>query len=155
MQTFTRVSPPERVGKQKVPRFDELHDRLGEHRDRREGLVLQAFLVEYAKPYLDHVQPRPMEGYEVHDDALVLGLKPSASLLTGVQRLIGYAAEIRYRCAEILMEVSAEIVHDVVKLGIGGKQGYVFAEDFNESRGVVRWYASSVHLAVFHLQKRQ
>ena len=117
--------------------------------------MLQALLAEYAEPYLDHVQPRPMERYEVHDDALVLGLEPPASLLTGVQRCIGYAAEIRYRCAEIVMEVSAEIVHDVVKMSIGGKQGYVFAKDFGESRRVMPWRASSVHLASLDPQKRQ
>ncbi|GAG04447.1 unnamed protein product [marine sediment metagenome] len=56
-----------------------------------------------------------MKGYEVYDNTLVIRLKPLATLYACLQGNVGYVTQVRNCSAEIVMEMSAQVVHDVVK----------------------------------------
>ena len=56
-----------------------------------------------------------MERHEVYDNTLVIRLKPLATLYACLQGNVGYVTQLRNRRAEIVMEMSAQVVHDVVK----------------------------------------
>ena len=72
METFSRVGPCEGVGEELVPSFDKGHDVFTELFNREEVAVFKTFVFEDAEPYLNHVQPRGMEGNEVDDNSFVL-----------------------------------------------------------------------------------
>jgi len=52
--------------------------------------MLQAFFVEYAKPYLNHVKPGTVKRSEVDYNPFVFPLKPLTTFKAGFEGIIGY-----------------------------------------------------------------
>lgn len=153
VEPFSCVGPCEGMGEELVPGFDKGDDVFTELFNRKEVGVFEAFAFEDAKPYLNHVQPGGVEGNEVDDNSFVLRLQPFSAFRAGSQGRIWYSAELGHGLAEIVVEVGAEIVHDVVKMRIRRMHSDVGGENATEGMSVMIVRTLAIDLTGCRIQK--
>lgn len=117
--------------------------------------MLEAALAEDAKPHLDKIEPGPVKGGKVDNNAFVGVLQPFPAQFSRLEGGIGDIAEGGDLLAEAVIEVCVKIVHDVVQRDIWWLALYVFDKDFNKSLGGVVVRAAGEDLTGLWPQKCQ
>jgi len=134
VQSLSSVGPAKWMGIKLVPSLDKGHDSFPEAFYREEMTVSQALRLEDAKPYLNHVQPGCVEGDKMNHNAFVGRLKPLAALGACSEGCIGDPAELGHGKTEIVVVVRAEVVHEIVDLGVRGMDSNMGGK--NPTKGV-------------------
>jgi len=134
VQSLSSVGPAKWMGIKLVPSLDKGHDSFPEAFYGEEMTVSQALCLEDAKPYLNHVQPGCVEGDKMNHNAFVGRLKPLAALGACSEGCIGDPAELGHGKTEIVVVVRAEVVHEIVDLGVRGMDSNMGGK--NPTKGV-------------------
>lgn len=154
IEVHSIVFPCEGMGKELVPGLDECLDGLSECVYGWKTAVPETFLIEYAEPYFDHVEPGPVKGSEVDDDALVFARQPLPPLLSRRYRGVGDPAEVGDGGTKLIVEMGAEIVHDVRETRFGRLAFNMLSENRTKSFRPMVGSTAPKHLAISGRQDR-